>query len=109
MGKFFGPIPEGMEINHINEIKTDNRLCNIELCTRKYNTNFGSRNDRIGKKLLNGPCSKPIVQYDKNGAFVKEWPSISEAVRNYGYAIAGNLTGRHGAKSAYGFIWKYKD
>ena len=106
---FNGPIPEGMEINHINEIKTDNRLCNIELCTRKYNANFGSRNDRISKKLFNGYRSKPIVQFDKNGTLVKEWPSIAEAVRNYGTAVSSNVHGRRGVKSAYGFIWKYKD
>lgn len=104
---FYGPIPKGMQINHINEIKTDNRLCNIELCSPKYNTNFGSRNDRIGKKLLNGPCSKPILQFDKNGTLVKEWPSIREAVRNYGNVLCDNLYGRR--KSAFGYIWKHKD
>ena len=106
---FNGPIPEGLQINHINEIKTDNRLCNIELCTPKYNMNYGTRKARVRAKLLNGPCSKPIAQYDKNGTLVKEWPSISEAVRNYGTAVKDNLYGRRRAKSAYGFIWKFKD
>ena len=104
---FNGPIPKGMQINHINEIKTDNRLCNIELCTPKYNTNYGSRNAMVRAKLLNGPRSKPIAQYDKNGTLVKEWPSISEAVRNYGNAVCNNLYGR--IPSAYGYIWKFKD
>lgn len=104
---FNGPIPEGMVINHINEIKTDNRLCNIELCSQKYNINFGSRNTRVREKLLNGYRSKHILQFDKNGTFVKEWPSISEAMRNYGFGVRDNLYGKR--KTAYGYIWKYKD
>ena len=104
---FYGPIPKGMQINHINEIKTDNRLCNIELCTPKYNVNYGTGKDRMRAKLLNGPCSKPVLQFDKNGTLVKEWPSVSEAIRNYGYCVRDNLYGKH--HTAYGFIWKYKD
>ena len=34
---FNGPIPEGLEINHINGIKHDNRLCNLELVTKSEN------------------------------------------------------------------------
>ena len=105
---FNGHIPEGMQINHINEIKTDNRLCNIELCTPKYNMNYGTRKRKVHEKLLNGPCSKHIIQCDKNGNFIKEWPSVSEAIRNYGYAVSDNLHGRNGSKTAYGYIWKYK-
>jgi hypothetical protein len=34
---FLGPRPKGMEINHINGDKTDNRLVNIEYTTRSGN------------------------------------------------------------------------
>ena len=36
---FNGEIPEGMEIDHINTIKTDNRLENLRCVTHKENCN----------------------------------------------------------------------
>jgi hypothetical protein len=32
-----GPIPEGMVINHINGVKSDNRIENLEVCTHSEN------------------------------------------------------------------------
>ena len=34
---FNGDIPDRLEINHINGIKNDNRLCNLELVTKSQN------------------------------------------------------------------------
>ena len=48
---FNGPIPEGMEVNHINEDKTDNRLENLNLLDHTGNSNWGTRNERISKTM----------------------------------------------------------
>lgn len=40
---FFGEIPEGMQINHLNGVKNDNRIVNLEICTPSENTRHGFR------------------------------------------------------------------
>ena len=45
---FVGPCPKGMECRHLNGIKTDNRLCNLQYGTKKEN-----QGDRILHKTDN--------------------------------------------------------
>lgn len=51
--------------------------------------------------------TKPILQYDKNGNFIREWASTAEMTKELGikeiyYVLKGER------KTAGGFIWKYK-
>ena len=55
------------QINHINEIKEDNRVENLEYCDARYNTNFGTAIERRAKTLsktltgvYNTKKSKPV-------------------------------------------------
>lgn len=50
----------------------------------------------------------PVLQYTKEGEFVKEWRSIKDAQDALSiHGISRNLKG--GRPSAGGFIWKYKN
>ena len=65
----------------------------------------------VGKKYgaINGKKrSIPILQFTKDGTFVKEWPSAHEAERHLGIPqsnICSCLKGR--LKSTGGYVWRY--
>ena len=48
----FNPRPNVWKlVNHRNEDPTDNRAENLEWCNAQYNSNYGTRNERMGKSM----------------------------------------------------------
>lgn len=100
VAEVFIPNPENKpQVNHINEIKNDNRMENLEWTTSKENINHGTRNQQV---------SKPVNQYDLQWNLVAIYESLNEASRQTG-VNQGNISavclGRY--KTAGGFRWRY--
>lgn len=96
-------------VNHKDENPRNNNVENLEWCTQKYNSNYGTSKYRIAEKLKTGKLCKPVLQYSLDGAFIKEYFSVSEASRILGLCASGIITcckGRY--KNCGGYLWKYK-
>lgn len=101
---FIGNPDNKPQVNHKNEVKTDNRVSNLEWCDAKYNSNYGTAISRRKIKLY-----KKVIQKSKKGETIKLWDSIKEAgeslninVHNISYCCSGKIP------SAGGYVWNYE-
>ena len=108
----FLPNPENKpQINHRDEVKTNNVVENLEWCSAQYNINYGTRNERSVQnhryyKFGNNPNAKSVFCEELN----KKFDSIRRAEEELGVninCIVGACKGRQ--KTAGGFHWRYAD
>ena len=130
---------EPIHINHINEVKHDNRVENLEWCTAKHNANHGTRNQRVSVKnkgrkrtkewiekhrnSIKGkytgskhPNSRPIVGVHCETGEILEFECFNATNEYFGKANACRNVGvalrgriKGENRKAYGYVWFYKE
>lgn len=75
-----------LEVNHINGVKHENIISNLEWVTHSENGVHSYR--KLGRKVKgigglgnNNPNSKAVIQYDLSGNFISEYGGQAEAAR----------------------------
>lgn len=92
------------EINHIDENPNNNNVENLEWCTRRYNLDYGTRVKRMKDKL-----AKPVLQFDMDDNFIKEYDSQSDAAKAINGCQASISSCMRGKADSYkNYKWKYK-
>ena len=119
---FIPNIENKPEIDHINTIKIDNTVflnedgsvnydkTNLRWVTPKENSNnpLSLVNNSESKKGIKNHRHQPVLQYDKDGNFIREWDTMTEAetTLNINHKIHVVCQGKR--KTCGGYIWKYK-
>lgn len=132
----FIPNPENKPcIDHVDCNRTNNKVDNLRWVTYKENANNPITRINLSKALIKvceseenrqkkrvaakiqkniearrNKIIKPIIQFDKNGIFISEFSSVTEAAQSVNgnvTSITRNCKGKR--PSAYGYIWRYKE
>ena len=107
VAKAFVENPDNLPcVNHKDENQSNNHIDNLEWCSYKYNSNYGTAVERRSNKR-----SRPVDCYNTEGALVKHYKKVADAIKDLklktGDKIRLVCNGQR--KKAAGFVWRWNN
>ena len=93
---FIKDIENGLEINHKDFNRENNKINNLEMITHTNNVRYSK--------------AKPIIQLSLNNEYIRKWDCIRDVEKEIGIdhrQICSCLLGKQ--KTCHGYKWKYKE
>lgn len=100
---FIGKAPDGFQVNHKDENKSNNCASNLEWVTASQNINYGTRHERDAAHK-----NKQVEQISLNGELICSFKSATEAQRKTGIwrtHISACCLGKQ--QTAGGYKWRF--
>lgn len=94
------------EVNHIDEDKSNNRIDNLEWCSRTYNNNHGKRKEKSSISQKGKPSCRAVEAFIGNEVHYS-FSSITEAYRHGFKSMALIRACCHDSTKKYkGYFWR---
>lgn len=90
-----------VEINHKDEDKWNNCVDNLEWCSRSYNVNYDTANNKRASHL-----QQPIAMVGSDGVTLKVFESFRKAAKHIGVTSGSISHAVKGGYRLYGYYWK---